>query len=186
MLPSMALRVVNDQRFGDAHTILHDLLGSSLVERGGARGRAGTGERNAARFHQALHAAVFSLAAVKRQEKDRLVDRQHVERHLQVGPDGRPRRLEVVGKWFLVRQKLVAIHVVHRAARRPEPRQRRAERPHDVLRRGDGYVPLIAAATEEDDDGHGGCSGSRGLAVCWVAGLLGCWVCKRQQTTSAT
>ena len=146
--------VLHHARFRDPHAILHDLLGAAFVERGRARGRAGAGERDCARFHHSLHGAVLPFSAVEREEENGIIDRQRIERHLQIGPDGRPRRLEIVDERIRMHQQFVAIDVVHRAIRRPEPRQRRAERAHDVLRRGNGHMAFIATPAKENDHSH--------------------------------
>src|SRR5258708_29878724 len=91
---------------------------------------------------------------MKREKKDGILDRKRVEGLFEIGPDGRPRRLEIVREGVLVMQQIVAMDVVYRAVRSPEPGQRCIERANDVLRRCYRDVPLIAAAAEENDDCH--------------------------------
>ena len=85
---------------------------------------------------------------MQREQKHRILDRQRVQSLLQIRPERRPLRLKVDFEWLLMAEKVVGGDVVHRAFRRPEPREGRLEGPDDVLRRRDGDVALVRRAAE--------------------------------------
>ena len=128
--------------------ILQNLFRAILVECVGARDRSRAGKGDAAILHHFLHCAVLARIAMQRETKNGIVDRKRVERLLQIRPDRRTLRAEINFEGALMREKIVDRHIVNRAVGRPEPAERRAEGPDDVLSGGDGDVALVGRPAE--------------------------------------